>query len=252
VITEEVDIATPDGVADGYAVYPAADGRYPAVLFYMDGIGLRPALVDLARDLAARGFFVLLPNVLYRAGRSPVIDYQRLIAGEGGDEIRARLMALIGDLTPERVANDARAYLDHMAARPQVRPGPVACTGYCMGGALALRTAAAFPDRVAAAASFHGGNLATDKPDSPHLLADAIEAELYIGHAKDDRSCPQEQVDRLEAALDAAGVRHQTEIYEAAHGWTMPDLPWARNEEAAAKAWGRLFTLLDRTVGAER
>ncbi|MNS86706.1 Dienelactone hydrolase family protein [compost metagenome] len=117
-----------------------------------------------------------------------------------------------------------------------------------MGGAIALRAAARHPERVVGAASFHGGHLASDSPMSPHRLADRIKAELYIGHAKDDPSCPTEQVERLEAALDAAGVCHQTEIYEAAHGWTMPDLPWAYDEAAAEKAWGRLYDLLDRTL----
>jgi carboxymethylenebutenolidase len=248
--TTPIRIPTPDGQADGYAVHPSAPGRYPAVLFYMDAIGLRPALLELARGLAERGYYVLLPNVFYRAGQAPVIDYQTLISGEDAqaEPVRQRMFALIGELTPETVARDAQAYLAFLDAQPQVKPGPLAVTGYCMGGSLALRAAAQFPERVVAAASFHGGRLATEAPSSPHLLAERIKAELYIGHAKDDPSCPAEQVERLEAALDAAGVRHQTEIYEAKHGWTMPDLPWAHHAEAAQKAWGRLYALLDRTL----
>jgi carboxymethylenebutenolidase len=117
-----------------------------------------------------------------------------------------------------------------------------------MGGALALRTAAFYPDRVAAAASFHGGNQASDKPSSPHLLADKIKAEVYVGHAKDDPSCPAEQQERLEQAFNAAGVTHQKEVYEAAHAWTMPDVPWAKNDAAREKAWNQLYKLLDRTL----
>jgi carboxymethylenebutenolidase len=242
-----VDIPTPDGTADGYAVYPGEGGPFPAVLFYMDGIGVRPTLVTLAERLAERGYYVLLPNLFYRHGHAPVIDYQRLISGDG-DDVRERMLGMIGAMTPDLVERDIAAYLAFLDAQPQARADHVAVTGYCMSGAIALRTAALHPERVVAAASFHGGRLAPDDPTSPHRLVDRIKAEVYIGHAKDDPSCPAEQVDRLEAALDAAGVRHQTEIYDARHGWTMPDLTWAHDDAAAKKAWGRLYDLLDRTL----
>lgn len=246
-IVKPIEIPTPDGVADGYAVYPSEEGQFPAVLFYMDGIGLRPTLVELAKELAARGYYVLLPNMFYRAGKAPVVEYGKLLAGVDTDRVRAKLMELVQSMTPESNERDARAFLAFIDAQPRVKPGKIAVTGYCMGGALALRTAAFLADRVAAAASFHGGNLATDKPASPHLLAGKIQAEVYVGHAKDDPSCPAEQQARLEQAFDAAGVKHQTEVYEAAHAWTMPDVPWAKNDEARAKAWSRLYELLDRT-----
>lgn len=248
VTTTAIAIPAPDGVADGYAVHPSGGGPFPSVLFVMDGIGLRPTLVALAESIARRGYYVLLPNVFYRAGHAPVIDYQELIEGERGDEVVAEMRALIKGLTPDDIDRDVTAYLAFLEAQPQAQADRVAATGYCMGGAIALRAAARHPERVVAAASFHGGHLASDSPMSPHRLAERIKAELYIGHAKDDPSCPAEQVERLEAALNAAGVRHQTEIYEAAHGWTMPDLPWAYQEAAAEKAWGRLYALLDRTL----
>lgn len=248
VTSKPVSITTPDGVADGYAAYPDDGKRYPAVLFYMDGFGVRPTLVKLAESVAARGYYVLLPNLFYRNGKAPVIDYERVFRGEDRDTIIGEMRQMIGLLTPEAVERDSTAFLAFLDAQPQVLSGAVAATGYCMGGAIALRTAALHPDRVAAAASFHGGNLATEAPTSPHLLADRIKAELYLGHAKDDPSCPAEQVERLEAALDAAGVKHQTEIYEAVHAWTMPDVPWAWNEDAAEKAWTRLYELLGRTL----
>jgi carboxymethylenebutenolidase len=248
VTTTAITIPTPDGVAGGDAVHPSEGGPFPAVLFVMDGIGLRPTLVSLAEAIARRGYYVLLPNVFYRAGHAPVIDYQELISGERGDEVVQEMRALIKGLTPDDIDRDVTAYVAFLESQPEADADRVAATGYCMGGAIALRAAALHPARVVGAASFHGGNLASDGPMSPHRLADRIKAELYIGHAKDDPSCPAEQVERLEAALNAAGVRHQTEIYEAAHGWTMPDLPWAYDEAAAEKAWGRLYDLLDRTL----
>jgi carboxymethylenebutenolidase len=244
-----VEIPTPAGIADGYAIYPSKEGKYPPVLFYMDGIGLRPALVEFAQRIAARGYYVLLPNLFYRSGKAPLFDVKQFLAGVNRDQTRAKMMELIGQLTPEAVQQDSTAFLNFLDEQPQVKPGPIATTGYCMGGAVSLRTAAYHPGRVVAAASFHGGRLAPEDANSPHLLADRIQARLYIGHAKDDASCPQEQIERLEAALNAAGVQHKTEVYEAGHGWTMPDTP-VYNEPAAEKALGCLFELLGQQLPA--
>ncbi len=244
-IEKPLTIPTPDGVADGYALYPSEEGRFPAVIFYMDGIGVRPALVEVARRVAERGYYVLLPNLFYRRGQAPLFDFKSFLAGENRDAMRQQMIALIRELTPDAVQRDAGAYLDFLAEQSQVLPGKVATTGYCMGGAVSLRTAGYYPELVCAAASFHGGNLATEAPDSPHLLADRITAELYIGHAKDDQSCPPEQIERLEQALQAAGVTYHSEVYDAHHGWTMPNVP-AYNEGEAERAWQNLFDLLDR------
>jgi carboxymethylenebutenolidase len=247
---QPVEIPTPAGVADGYAIYPAEEGKYPPVLFYMDGIGLRPALIEFAQRISARGYYVLLPNLFYRSGKAPLFDVEQFLAGVNRDETRGKMMAMIGQLTPEAVKQDSTAFLDFLDAQPQAKSGPLAATGYCMGGAVSIRTAAYHPDRVVAAASFHGGRLAPEDANSPHLLADRIQARLYIGHAKDDASCPPEQIERLEAALNAAGVQHQTEVYEAGHGWTMPDTQ-VYNEAAAEKAIGCLFELLEQQLPSD-
>lgn len=242
-----VEIPTPDGVADGFLLYPSEEGSHPGVIFYMDGIGLRPTLVELAGKIARRGYCVLLPNLFYRRGRAPLFDPARFLAGENREETMATMKGLIAQLTPPCVERDSAAFLDFLQGQKQVLPGKMATTGYCMGGSISLRTAGAHPERIAGAASFHGGNLATQNPDSPHLLADRITAQLYIGHAQDDPSCPREQIERLDAALQNAGVRHQSEVYEARHGWVMPDIP-VYNEAAAEKAWQRLFDLLDQVL----
>jgi carboxymethylenebutenolidase len=151
-------------------------------------------------------------------------------------------------LTPEGAMRDAEAYLDVLARRDEVTDGPVGLTGYCMGGRLALRTAAGFPDRVAAAASFHGGNLANDAEDSPHRQADRIRAEVYVAHADNDRSMPPEQQQRLEEALSSAGVSFKAELYDgAAHGFTQADTP-AYDEQATERHWTNLFGLFERTL----
>jgi carboxymethylenebutenolidase len=246
-IVQPVDIPTPDGSADGYVLYPAEEGHFPGVILYMDGIGIRPTLVEFAKRIAQRGYFVLLPNLFYRNGRAPLFDYEQFLAGENREEHMGKMISLIGSLTPDRIQLDSTAYLNFLDSQTQVEPGSIGTTGYCMGGGISLRTAAYHPDRVAAAASFHGGRLATEEPDSPHLLASQIQAELYLGHAKDDRSCPPEQIERLEKALQAAGLEFQSEVYDAGHGWTMPDVG-AYNEAAAEKALQQLFELLDRKL----
>ncbi|RYG68339.1 dienelactone hydrolase family protein [bacterium] len=246
-IVKPVAIKTLDGVADGYVLYPDEDGRYPAVIFYMDGIGLRPVLIDFARRVAERGYFVLLPNLFYRSGKAPLFNYEEFLKGINREETMGQMMALIGQLTPDAIERDSTSYLKFLDTEQQVQPGLIATTGYCMGGSVSLRTAAYHPDRVVAAASFHGGRLATEDLSSPHLLVDRITARLYIGHATNDRSCPQEQIEKLENALNAANVSHRTEIYEAGHGWTMPDVA-VYDEAAAEKALQCLFTLLEETL----
>ncbi|MFI5977597.1 dienelactone hydrolase family protein [Streptomyces sp. NPDC051452] len=242
-----VDIPTEDGVADSYLVHPA-DGRpRPAVLFYQDAYGLRPHLRSMADRLAGAGYTVLVPNVFYRAGRAPVLDLPEFIDPAADPTIWDRLGPLVSSLTPDLVERDAGAYLRWLADSPLVADGPVALTGYCMGARLALWTAAAFPDRVAAAAGFHGGRLATDDPGSPHLGAPDITAELYFGHADDDPSLPPEQMARFEEALTTAGVRHTCEVYpDAGHGYTQADTP-AYDREADERHWAALLGLLERT-----
>ncbi|WP_320783793.1 dienelactone hydrolase family protein [Streptomyces sp. CRN 30] len=242
-----LEIPTPDGTADAYLAHPG-DGRpRPAVLLYMDAFGLRPHLEEMADRLAGAGHTVLVPNVFYRHGRAPVVELPYPIDPGSRPEIFERLGPIMGALTPELAMRDAGAYLDWLAGSPLTVDGPVALTGYCMGAALALRTAGTYPDRVAAAAGFHGGNLATDAPDSPHLLAGRVTGELYFGHADQDHSLPPEQIRRLEEALTAAGVRHRCEVYPGAHhGFTQADTA-AYDQEAAERHWTALLDLLART-----
>ncbi|MBW8795144.1 MAG: dienelactone hydrolase family protein [Streptomyces sp.] len=243
----DVDIATADGVADAYLAHPADGLPHPGVLLYQDAFGIRPHLKSMADRLAGAGYTVLLPNVFHRSGRTPVIDLPEFIDPSADPTIWQRIMPIMTSLTPELSDRDSAAYLDWLAASPLVADGPVAITGYCMGARLAVRTAAAFPDRVAAAGGFHGGRMVTDDADSPHLLADRITAELYFGFADQDQSMTEEQIRIFEAALDAAGVRNTCEIYPgAAHGYTQADTP-AYSAEADERHWSALLDLLKRT-----
>ncbi len=242
---KSVDIQTPHGVCDSYVSFPDTDAPFSAVLFYMDGIGIRPVLRQMADRIAANGFYVLLPNLFYRHGPAPQINVAEILKPEN----RAKLMSVVLSVTPELIVSDAGVFLNFLAAQQEVSPNSrVGLTGYCMGGGMVMRTAAHYPERVAAAASFHGSRLVTDAPDSPHLLAGKITAELYFGHADQDQSMSLEDIARLNESLSAAGVRYQAELYTGAmHGFTMPDLP-VYNEAACNKHWDRLLALFARTL----
>ena len=243
--SSNIDITTPDGVADAYLSQPGDGGRHSGVLFLMDAYGLRHRIEEMADRIAEGGYVVLAPNVFYRAGRSPVLPFPDMSSEEARGEFFGQVKPLMGELTPERLAADGAAYLDELAKHADE---PFAITGYCMGARLGLRIAAAHPDRVAALGGFHGGGLVTDNPQSPHLSVGALAAELYLGHAYNDGSNSPEQIAALDAALDEAGVTHTTEVYEgAAHGYTMSDTP-AYNEEAAERHFQALSNLLDRTL----
>ncbi|MGW2825243.1 dienelactone hydrolase family protein [Streptomyces sp. NPDC001443] len=242
-----VDVPTEDGTADAYLAHPADGLPRPGVLLYQDAFGLRPHLRSMADRLAAAGYTVLVPNVFYRHGRTPVFDLPEFIDPGARPEIWDQIVPVMQSLTPELSVRDADAYLRWLADSPLVADGPVAVTGYCMGARLALRIAGAYPERVAAAAGFHGGRLATDAPDSPHLAAEHITAELYFGHADNDPSLPEEQIERFERALTAAGVRHRCEVYPGApHGYTQADTA-SYHKEGDERHWAALLDLLERT-----
>ncbi|GGO04330.1 dienelactone hydrolase family protein [Micromonospora parathelypteridis] len=246
--TTTVDIPTDDGVADSSLTRPEGNGPFPAVLLFMDAFGPRPRLVEMAERIAAQGYLVLTPNLFYRAGRAPLFDLSRLGEPDQRGALFEKIMPMIVALTPDVISRDSAAYLDFLAARDDVRPGPVAITGYCMGGTNALRAIEAHPDRIAAIASFHGGRIVTDASDSPHLGVDSITGEVYFGHADQDQSMTPEQIATLEKALDAAGVRYRSEVYEGAHhGFTMADTPMY-HEQATERHWVALFDLLNRTL----
>jgi carboxymethylenebutenolidase len=244
--TKTLQIPTEDGQADAFAAFPDGGGRHPGVLLYMDAIGVRPVLEEMARELAGHGYYVLVPNVFYRSGPAPVVELPDHIGAESRPALFARLMPMIEAHTTERALRDADAYLEFLTAQPEVGAGPVATIGYCMGAALALRTAAAHPDRVAAVAGFHPSALVTDAPDSPHLLAPRVTAEVHLGIAESDMS--PEAVGELDQVLEAAGVGHTCEIYPGTvHGFTMADTE-AFDAAALQRHWDRLLPLLDRTL----
>ncbi|OQD57796.1 dienelactone hydrolase [Streptomyces phaeoluteigriseus] len=242
-----VDVPTEDGVADAHLSHPADGAPRPGVLFYQDAFGLRPHLRAMADRLAGAGYTVLVPNVFYRHGPSPVVELPEFIDPEARPDIFERLRPVMRSLTDDLAMRDADAYLRWLARSPLVLDGPVAVTGYCMGARLSLLTAGTHPERVAAAAGFHGGRLATEAPDSPHLVAGRVTAELYFGHADDDPALPPDERERLEAALTTAGVRHRCEVYEGApHGFTQADTA-AYQQAASERHWAALLDLLDRT-----
>jgi carboxymethylenebutenolidase len=248
--TSTVDIRTVDGTADAFLATPGTAGRHPGVLLYMDAFGPRPRLEEMAEHIASQGYVVLVPHVFYRQGPAPLIDTTAL----QDPEARGRLFEVLGpwmqQLTPERAMSDADAYVDFLRGHDQVAESGLGLVGYCMGGALAVRTAAHRPDDVAAVAAFHPGRLATDAADSPHLLADRLRAEVYVASADNDRSMPPEQQERLDLALTEAGVRHVCEQYDGTtHGFTMSDTA-VYDEAATERHWRALFGLFSRTLVA--
>jgi carboxymethylenebutenolidase len=248
-VCDAVDVQTGDGVADALFAHPVADGPHPAVVLYTDAYGIRAAVEAHVRRLAAGGYAVLAPNVFYRSGRAPVFDdiEERLRSGDRS-ELFALLRPKMAALTPDVVNADANAWLEFVRGRPEVSDGPVGTVGYCMGGRMALRMAGAKPGDVAAAASFHGGNLVTDERDSPHLAAVQAQGELYVGHADNDGSMPPEQMARLTQVLAEAHVRHTAELYVgAAHGWTQADTH-AYDEASSERHWMRLLELFGRVL----
>ncbi|MEV0304441.1 dienelactone hydrolase family protein [Streptomyces prasinus] len=239
--TKTLQIPTADGQADAFATFPDGGGRHPGVLMYADGFGIRPVLREMARELAGHGYYVLVPNLFYRHGPAPVIELPEHIGEEVRPTVFAQLMPLIEAHTTERVLSDADAYLKFLTAQPEVSAGPVAVTGYCIGGLLATRTAAAHPGQVAALAAFHGP-VGVDGPDSLSKLT----AEVHFGHAESDLT--PEVLGELNQALDAAGVGYTSEIYPGTvHGFTMSDTD-AFNAAALQLHWDRLLPLLGRTL----
>ena len=245
-MSEPVEVTTPDGVADAYLARPDDQPR-PGVLFIMDAFGLRPAIAEMADRIAADGYVVLAPNVLYRAGRAPVLPVPDMADPEQRTSFLEAVRSLMGQLTPERLAADSAAYLDYLGE--VASPGPVAITGYCMGGRVGWRIAAAHPDRVAALAAFHPGGLVTDAPDSPHRSAADVKAELYFGFADQDPSMSADQIAALERTLEKSGARYRSEVYDGArHGYTMADQA-VYDEAAAERHFRELRGLLERTLG---
>jgi carboxymethylenebutenolidase len=238
---QRVDLQTTDGVLDLYLFAPQAEGGpWPPVVFYMDAFGIRPALAQMATRLASNGYVVALPNLYYR---TPFEPFDAAEVAAGGPE-RDRFKAMIATIDAAKVMADTDVVLAHLDGRSSVGTGPAASLGYCMGGGYALRAAARFPSRIRVAASFHGGSLATEHPDSPHRLAQAMRARVYIGAAAVDASFPPEQQSRLDQALSDAGVRHQIEVYPGTrHGFAVTGHQ-VFDRAASERHWERLLQLL--------
>ncbi|MEU7040774.1 dienelactone hydrolase family protein [Streptomyces varsoviensis] len=243
--TSHATVQTEDGVCAVTLHTPAEQGSWPAVIFYPDAGGVREVFVAMADRLAGLGYAVLLPDVYYRAGGYAPFD----VATAFDDPAeRERLFTLMQSLTAERIVSDANAFLAFLADRPEVSGDRVGTTGYCMGGRISLIVAGNRPDRIAAAASFHGGFLAAaDQPDSPHLLADRISANVLVAAAENDDSFPLDQQERLEQALTAAGVPHSIEVYPAGHGFAVPDNP-TYDTAAFERHWTALADLYAKSL----
>jgi carboxymethylenebutenolidase len=236
----DLTVAAPGGACPVSLHTPDGDGPWPAVIMYPDAAGSRPTFRAMADRMAGLGYATLLPDVYYRAGNWVPFDVNTVFADP--DE-RARMMGLARSLTLDDVVGDARAFLDFLAERPEVTGERVGTTGYCMGGRISLTVAGHHPDRIGAAASFHGGRLAQeDDPESPAAVADRVRATVYVAAAENDESCPPEQLDRLAKAYTEAGVTYTIETYPGAHGFAVPDNgPYV--EALGERHWAALETL---------
>jgi carboxymethylenebutenolidase len=239
---ELIEIATADGLADAYLFRPEGKGPWPGVLMYTDIMGVRPVFKAMAKRLAAAGFVTLLPNLFYRSGPPAEPPLSVHISGEF-----TRLMMLLPTLTPERLERDSGAYLRALQSIPDVAVGPLGCLGYCMSGAMAVRTAAAHPDLVGAVASFHGGHLATPAPDSPARLAAETSATYYFGFAETDAFMTPEMIARLRETLDASGAIYEAEVYPGTyHGFAVADAGY--DEAAAERHWQRATAFFAKSL----
>ena len=247
VVETNVEIKTPDGTCDAAFIHPAS-GAHPAVIIWPDAFGLRPSMRDMAKRLAAAGYSVLVPNPFYRVAKSPVfedaskVDFQKE---------RAKITPLMGSIQADgTVERDAPAFVAWLDMQKEVdRNKKIGTQGYCMGGGLVVRTAAAVPSRIGAGASFHGGGLVTDRPNSPHLLAPKIKARMYFGIATNDDMQQPDAKTKLREAFDAAKVPAEIEVYSMSqHGWCVPDMPAGANgpiynKADAERAWAKLMAL---------
>jgi carboxymethylenebutenolidase len=248
VVEINVEIKTPDGTCDAAFIHPKS-GSHAGVLVWPDAFGLRAATRDIGKRLAAAGYSVLVPNPFYRVSKAPFTDASGFDFQNQADMAKLRpLMASVN--APGNAEKDAAAYVAFLDAQKEVdKAKKIGTQGYCMGGPLVMKTAAALPDRVGAGASFHGGGLVTDGPDSPHLLAPKIKARMYFGIASNDDARQPDAKDKLREAFAAAKVPAEIEVYAGAlHGWCIPDMPTQNgapiyNKADAERAWGKLLAL---------
>ncbi len=242
-----LEIETQDGRCSANAFAPDRPGPWPGVLVFMDGIGMRRSLLDIAARIASAGYYALLPDLFYRVGYKAEHGVDPFSDPAARADLMTRVMP---SASAANVMRDTEAFLKHLDAQPNVRHDRIGITGYCMGGRLSLYAAGHLGDRVAAVASYHGGGLATDAPDSPHRLAPGIKARVYVAGAIQDRSFDDAQTERLERALADAGVDHLIETHPARHGWVLSDTP-AHDPVAAERHWETLFDLFAATLGGK-
>jgi carboxymethylenebutenolidase len=251
-IETDVEVKTPDGTCDAAFIRPKS-GSYPGVLIWPDALGLRPSMRGIGRNIAVDGYSVLVPNPFYRVSKAPFTDSSKFNFQNPDDMAKLRVvMASVN--APGNAEKDAAAYVAFLDAQKEVNKAKkIGTQGYCMGGALVVRSAAAVADRIGAGASFHGGGLVTDKPDSAHLLAPKIKARMYFGIASnDDEKQPDAKV-KLKEAFAAAKVQAEIEVYPALHGWCVPDMPMrdgvpVYNKPEAERAWAKLVALYKATL----
>jgi carboxymethylenebutenolidase len=248
VVEKNVEVKTPDGMCDALFIHPTT-GTHPGVLVWPDAFGLRPAMRDIGKRIAAEGYAVLVPNPFYRVAKAPVIQDPSSFSFQNPADM-AKLRPLMASVQAAGAAEkDAAAYIAFLDAQSQVAKNKkIGTQGYCMGGPLVVRTAAAVADRVGAGASFHGGGLVTDAPESPHLLAPKIKARMYFAVASNDDARQPDAKDKLREAFSAAKVPAEIELYQSLHGWCVPDMPMQNgapiyNKPDAERAWAKLVAL---------
>jgi carboxymethylenebutenolidase len=241
-IEHHLDIPSADGAINSFVVHPEEGGPHPVVLFYMDAPGKREELHDMARRLAAVGYFVVLPNLYYRSSRDFFLKERTAPA-------LAEMFALMATLGAATTAIDTRAMLDFVDAQPQADARRIGAVGYCMSGPFVMWAAAAFPERLRCIASIHGANMATAEPDSPHRIAAKVVCESYFACAETDKWAPPADIAALQAALQAADTPHRIEWYPGVeHGFVFPQRAGIYNQPAAERHWERLFSLFARTL----
>jgi carboxymethylenebutenolidase len=240
-IEEQVEVRTPDGVADALLLRPDGNDAVPAVINLTDGLGFRPAFAEQSKRIAEHGYVVLTPNIFYRTSKVPVFSFTPDFQSE---QTRQRFRELTGPLTPDAMERDASAYVDYLAGKSFVSSGPMGVVGFCFAGQFALRAAAARPDRIGAAASFHGGGLFTDSETSPHRVLPRVKARLYFGHASNDQGMNAEAIEKFENALTDWTGQFESETYAARHGWMIPGRE-VYDPENSRRGFQKLIGLLD-------
>lgn len=246
VVEKDVNVPMANGVSDSALFYPEGKGSWPAVLVWTDILGLRPVFRDMGKRLAAEGYVVLVPNPFYRSAKAPVVDGS---FDFNKPEDRAKVMPMAAALTADANVSDAKSYLAFLGAQPQTdKTKKMGVQGYCMGGPLTFRTAATAPDRIGAAATFHGGGLVTDKPDSPSVVIPKMKAEVLCCVADNDDKRDPAAKEKLKEAFAEAHLKATVEVYEGcSHGWTVRGSE-VYNEAGAERAWGELTGLYKRAL----